>query len=77
MADKKQQLKEVQELADKHSSLKNKIEGIISQGESIEDKLKESDRILGIKSAVESMFNDLDDIEKEYFNKIEEIKSNK
>ena len=77
MGDMKKTLKEIQELADKHNSLKEKIDGILSQGDSIEDKLKESERILGIKSAVESMFIEIEAIEKEYFEKIEEIKNSK
>ena len=64
---KKEQIKELQQIADKHISLKKEIEGLLDQGDKIENKYKNFERILNIKENVESMTKELDSIEEEYY----------
>ncbi len=68
----KEKLKELQELADKHESLKKEVEYLISEGEKIEDKLKESERIFAITETINSIMEEIEILEEEYNKKLEE-----
>lgn len=73
----KEYLKELQDLSDKHSSLKEEAESLLKEGDLIEDKLKSSERVFAITEAVNSIMKEIDEIEDKYYSVLEEYKNKK
>lgn len=73
----KEYLKELQELSDKHSSLKDEVEDLLKEGDSIKDKLKESDRVFSITEVINSLMKEMDIIEDKYYSILKEYKDKK
>jgi len=73
----KEYLLELQKLADKHASLKEKCEGMLKEGDSIEDKVKESERVFAITDAVKSIMFEMDEVENKYYTILDNYKNKK
>ena len=72
--DTKKIIIELQEIADKHLVLKNEIEFLIKEGEKIEDKLKDSDRVFSIAESINKIMEEIEETEERYHNVLEEYK---
>jgi len=72
--DTKKIIIELQEIADKHLILKNEIEFLIQEGEKIEDKLKDSDRLFSIAESINKIMEEIEETENKYHNVLEEYK---
>ena len=73
----KEYLTELQILADKHTSLKESCEGLLKEGDSIQDKVKGSERIFSITKTIDSIMVDMDLIADEYDQVLENYKNKK
>lgn len=70
----KEYIKELQVLTDKHDSLKNEAESLLKKGESIKDKLKDSERVFSITESINTIMLEIDEVENEYYSILDDYK---
>ncbi len=73
----KEYIKEIQDLADLHSSLKQEVQNLLNEGDLIKDKLKDSERVFSITESINSIMIEIEDVEDKYYSIIEEYKKRK
>ena len=73
----KEYLTELQEISDKHTSMKKEVEDLLKSGDEIKDKLKESKKIFSITEIINSIMADMDDLEEKYYLILKEYKDKK